>query len=84
MGEHHDHDHEHGHEHDHAPIEEVADAPVEDRILETAIRELLIEKGVISADERESLDQADALREKIVAVDDFAPEEFASLAQARR
>lgn len=41
-------------------------------------------QGVISADERESLDQADALREKIVAVDDFAPEEFASLAQARR
>ncbi|MDX5359984.1 MAG: nitrile hydratase subunit alpha [Alphaproteobacteria bacterium] len=52
MGDHHhDHDHAHGHDHDHAPIEEVAAAPVEDRILETAIRELLIEKGVISAED---------------------------------
>jgi nitrile hydratase alpha subunit len=48
--DHHDHDHDHDHEHDdHAPIEDGHHG--EDELLEIAIRELLIEKGVLSAEQ---------------------------------
>jgi nitrile hydratase len=45
------HDHPHDHDHDHAPIEDADAPPTEDQILETALRELLIEKGVITAED---------------------------------
>lgn len=42
----------HGHDHDpHAPIEEGGGPPTEHEILEIALRELLVEKGVLSAAE---------------------------------
>ena len=45
----HDHDHHHDHDHDHAPISDQ-DGPISRyELLETAIRELLIEKGLFSA-----------------------------------
>lgn len=50
MSEHH-HDHDHGHDHDGKPIQEDALPSLEAQILETAVRELLIEKGVVSGDE---------------------------------
>lgn len=44
----HDHDHDHGHDHDHAPI--IADeAPGYYEIMETAVRELFIERGLFTA-----------------------------------
>jgi len=49
-----DHDHHHGHDHDHDPHAPASDDPLpapEDAALETAIRELLIEKGVITAED---------------------------------
>ena len=49
---HHDHSHdhdEHDHAHPHAPIESDDDPLRYEYVLETAIRELLIEKGVLSA-----------------------------------
>ena len=49
MSDHHDHDH--GHDHDGKPIQEDALPTLEDQVLETSVRELLIEKGVVSADE---------------------------------
>jgi nitrile hydratase len=45
----HDHDHDHDHAHPHAPIEDVDDPQRYEYVLETAIRELLIEKGVLTA-----------------------------------
>lgn len=43
------HDHDHHHDHDHAPISDQ-DGPISRyELLETAIRELLIEKGLFSA-----------------------------------
>jgi nitrile hydratase len=46
----HDHDHEHDHDHPHAPI--VADArPGLYEVMETAVRELLVERRLIGADE---------------------------------
>lgn len=48
MSEHH---HDHGHDHDGKPIQEDALPSLEAQILETAVRELLIEKGVVSGDE---------------------------------
>ena len=43
------HDHDHHHDHDHAPISD-RDGPISRyELLETAIRELLIEKGLFSA-----------------------------------
>jgi nitrile hydratase alpha subunit len=46
----HDHDHQHDHEHDHAPV--VIDTPPGYyEIMETALRELLIEKRLISAND---------------------------------
>ena len=45
----HDHDHQHDHDHDHAPISDQ-DGPISRfELLETAIRELLIEKELFSA-----------------------------------
>jgi nitrile hydratase alpha subunit len=51
----HDHDHDHGHDHDaHAPI--VHDEPPgEWELLEITIRELAIEKGLITADDHRHL-----------------------------
>ena len=49
MSDHHDHDH--GHDHDGKPIQEDALPTLEAQVLETSVRELLIEKGVVSADE---------------------------------
>jgi len=47
----HDHAHDHDHEHDaHLPASDDPPAPYEARILEQALRELLIEKGVLSPD----------------------------------
>ncbi len=45
------HDHNHGHDHDGKPIQEDALPTLEAQVLETSVRELLIEKGVVSADE---------------------------------
>lgn len=57
---HHDHDHDHDHD-DHAAIEEGA-APTEFDLLEQAVRELLIEKGVFSADDlRRQVDRTDSV-----------------------
>jgi nitrile hydratase len=49
---HHDHDHGHGEGHDpHAPVEEAHGVKPESALLERALRELLIEKNVFSADD---------------------------------
>lgn len=45
----HDHHHDHDHAHPHAPIESADDPQRYEYVLETAIRELLIEKGVLTA-----------------------------------
>ena len=68
--EHHGHDH-HGHNHPHDPIE-VADGAGHYELMVHAIKELLIEKGVISAEDvRRSLEFMDsrspALGAKVVA-----------------
>lgn len=68
----HDHEHGHDHDHDHAPIMDP-DRPVSEyEVLEQAVRELLIEKGVITAQEIHSqIDATDsrnpALGARIVA-----------------
>ena len=67
----HDHDHHHSHNHSHDPIE-VTEGAGEYEIMVHAIKELLIEKGVItSADIRKTLEFMDtrgpALGAKIVA-----------------
>lgn len=52
--DHHDHGHDHGHDHDHDAhdaIEADARPPTEFEMLEQAIRELLIEKGIVTAAE---------------------------------
>jgi nitrile hydratase len=50
----HDHDHDHGHAHDHGPFRPDLKEPTEDwEFLEIALRELLIDKGVITAREIE-------------------------------
>ena len=49
---HHDHDHGHDHGHPHAPISDHGREPSLDYlVLERALRELLIDKGIFSADE---------------------------------
>jgi nitrile hydratase len=68
---HHDHDHHHGHNHPHDPIE-VSEGAGEYEIMVHAIKELLIEKGVITgADIRKTLEFMDtrtpALGAKVVA-----------------
>lgn len=70
----HDHDHPHDHDHDHEPLP-GCDADVlrtEHQVLEAAVRTLLIEKGVITADEvRRAIEEMDArtpaLGAKVVA-----------------
>jgi nitrile hydratase len=64
------HEHEHSHAHDHAP--EHAGPWSEYQYLETAVRELLVEKGVLTADEvRAELERMDGrtpeLGAKVVA-----------------
>ena len=52
--EHHDHDHEHGHAHSHGPFQPDLKEPSEDwEFLEIALRELLIDKGIVTAREIE-------------------------------
>ena len=48
-GHDHHHDHDHDHAQPHAPIESAYDPQRYEDVLETAIRELLIEKGVLTA-----------------------------------
>lgn len=68
----HTHDHPHDHDHDHAPIVDP-DRPVNEyEVLEQAVRELLIEKGLITAsDVHSQIDATDsrnpALGAKIIA-----------------
>ena len=45
----HSHHHDHDHDHDHLPIESNHEPLSEDRYLEQALRELLNEKGIITA-----------------------------------
>lgn len=64
--------HNHDHDHDHAPIEAAAGPPSEDEILEVALRELLIDKGIIAAEDvHRQIDAMDsrnpALGAKVVA-----------------
>jgi nitrile hydratase alpha subunit len=68
---HHHHDHHHGHNHPHDPIE-VAEGAGEYEIMVHAIKELLIEKGVITGEDiRKTLEFMDtrtpALGAKVVA-----------------
>jgi nitrile hydratase alpha subunit len=67
----HDHDHQHGHNHPHDPIE-VTEGAGEYEIMVHAIKELLIEKGVITGEDiRKTLEFMDtrtpALGAKVVA-----------------
>jgi nitrile hydratase alpha subunit len=57
----HDHDHTHDHDHDHAPIVDP-DRPLNEyEVLEQAVRQLLIEKGLITAKEVHSqIDDTDS------------------------
>jgi nitrile hydratase alpha subunit len=71
MPEPHSHDHDHDHDHDHAPIS-VDERPGYYDIMETAFRELLIEKKMFGADEiRRQIEVLDsrtpALGAKVVA-----------------
>ena len=72
MSEHH-HDHDHAtHTHDGKPIQNDPLPPLEAQVLETSVRELLIEKGIVSADEiRRAIEvmetRGEALGAKIVA-----------------
>jgi nitrile hydratase len=68
---HHDHGHQHGHNHPHDPIE-VTEGASEYEIMVHAIKELLIEKGVITGEDiRKTLEFMDtrtpALGAKVVA-----------------
>jgi nitrile hydratase len=70
-GHHHDHDHHHGHNHPHDPLE-VSEGTSEYEIMVHAIKELLIEKGVITGEDiRKTLEFMDtrtpALGAKVVA-----------------
>ena len=51
MSNHHDHDHGPTHTHDGKPIQEDELPSIEAQILETSVRELLIEKGVVSGED---------------------------------
>ena len=69
---HHDHDHDHGHADPHAPIEDKGSNDSYEHLLEAAIRELLDEKGVLTAaDIHRQIDAQDsrtpALGAKVVA-----------------
>ncbi|MEK9831197.1 MAG: hypothetical protein VW453_01250, partial [Rhodospirillaceae bacterium] len=75
MSETHDHAHDHDHPthtHDGKPIQEDPLPSLDAQVLEASVRELLIEKGVISADDvRRAIDMVEsrnpALGAKIVA-----------------
>ena len=75
QGHHHAHGHGHDHDHphdDHAPIEDNGGPPSEYELMERAVRELLIEKGVFTAaDIHRQIDDMDsrseALGAKVVA-----------------
>jgi len=63
----HEHDHNHGHDHDHGPKFRHPPQPDEDetlgyyQLMEVAVRELLIEKGLISADDlRRTIEKIDS------------------------
>jgi len=58
----HDHDHDHGHPHTHPKQPDIEDLPVtEVQLLETAVRELLTEKGIFSgSDLRQMLERIDS------------------------
>ena len=57
----HDHDHDHGHDHAHAPPQPDDKVSTYHQILGLALKELLIEKGVVTAEEvRQMLEQREA------------------------
>jgi nitrile hydratase len=62
MSDHHDHDHPHPHPHRHPPQPDEEDtSPPEYRRLEAAVRELLLEHGLFTADEvRQVLERFDS------------------------
>ncbi|MEM8839649.1 MAG: nitrile hydratase subunit alpha [Pseudomonadota bacterium] len=61
MADPHSHDHSHGHDHDHAPITDPDRPVTEYEVLEQALRELLIEKGMITAlDVNQQIDATDS------------------------
>ena len=47
----HDHQHDHGHDHPHATLPDAAELLGYYQRMEIAVRELLIEKGIVTADE---------------------------------
>ncbi len=58
----HDHDHDHGHAHPHPTVPDADERVSYHQRLETAVRELLIAKGVISADDvRRTVEMIDAV-----------------------
>ncbi len=61
-------------------------APLRRRLREAKIDDLdvAVERGVLSVEEKDRLAEAERLLEAVVAVDDFPPEAFSSLMQARR
>ncbi len=63
----------------------VAAGPVRRKLRQAKLEdaEAGVAQGVISIAEREELERADGLLEKVVAVDDFAPTEFGALVNAR-
>jgi nitrile hydratase subunit alpha len=65
-GQHHDHHHDHGHEHGHphAPPPDSDAAPSYFQLLEIAVNELLIEKGIFAAED---------MRREIEAMDERHP-----------
>ena len=71
MSEHHhdhEHGHDHGHDHDGKPIQEDALPSLEAQILETSVRELLIEKGIVSAEDiRRAIEAMDSRGESLGA-----------------
>jgi nitrile hydratase len=57
----HDHDHDHGHAHPHAPPPDVDERLSYHQVMEIAVRELLIEKKVFTADDvRRTVEAMDA------------------------
>lgn len=67
---HHDHDHDHDHAHPHEPLPDAPTAGDYHQRLETAVRELLIEKGIITAE---------AVRQAVETIEDRTPARGARL-----
>jgi nitrile hydratase alpha subunit len=68
MSNHHDHDHGPTHTHDGKPIQEDELPSIEAQILETSVRELLIEKGVVSGEDiRRAIEAMDSRGESLGA-----------------